>query len=136
MEYEATNYAEAIREACRLLEEDGCITADYTRACLETIYKMGAYMVLAKGLALPHARPEQGALTTGVSLVVLKHPVYFGHPANDPVKIVFGLAATDDSSHLDALQDIAMFALDRPRFDLLAAMRDPAEAFMYIRNLT
>lgn len=135
IEYEAADYADAIREAGRLLEEDGCITPDYTRACIEIVQKMGAYMVLAKGLALPHARPEQGALKTSVSLVILKQPVCFGHAANDPVKIVFCLAATDNSGHLSALQDIAMFALNRPRFDRLATMRDPAEAFAYIREL-
>ena len=136
LNYEAADYSDAIREAGRLLEEDGCIRAEYTNACLETLRKMGAYMVLAKGLALPHARSTEGVLKTGISLVVLKNPVCFGNKTNDPVKVVFCLAAADNSEHLGALQDIAYFALDRQKFDALTSISDPADAFSYICSLS
>jgi mannitol/fructose-specific phosphotransferase system IIA component (Ntr-type) len=36
----------------------------------------------------------------------LKEPVVFGHPKNDPVKIVIGLCAVDHQSHLEALTEL------------------------------
>jgi mannitol/fructose-specific phosphotransferase system IIA component (Ntr-type) len=45
-------------------------------------------------------------LETGLSLAVLAAPVEFGSH-NDPVRLVFGLAALDHESHLGVLAALA-----------------------------
>lgn len=132
----AADYEAAIREAGSLLERDGCITPDYTRACISALREMGPYIVLAKGLALPHSRPENGALQTGVSLVIPRKPICFGHKTNDPVKLIFLLAAADSQAHLQALKDISLFAIHPEYLETLAGAQSPAEAFAYIRAVT
>jgi len=67
------------------------------------VKELGPYIVVAPGVAMPHARPEDGAIATGMSLVTLKEPVVFGNPDNDPVRLVIGLAALDAQAHLHAL---------------------------------
>ena len=133
---DAADAAAAIGEAGALLEKDGCITADYTRACIAALKEMGPYMVLAGGLALPHSRPENGALQTAVSLVIPRKPVCFGHKTNDPVQLVFFLAAADSQAHLQALRDISLFAIHPEYLNALAGARTPAEAYAYIRGIT
>ncbi|MEM4851382.1 MAG: PTS sugar transporter subunit IIA [Desulfurococcaceae archaeon] len=62
-------------------------------------------------VATPHARPEDGALRPGFSIVVLRKPVNFGSH-NDPVYIVIGFTAVDKTSHLRALQILATLISD------------------------
>jgi len=133
---EAANAEAAIREAGLLLEREGCITPDYTCACISALKEMGPYIVLARGLALPHSRPENGALQTAVSLVIPREPICFGHKTNDPVKLIFLLAAADSQAHLQALKDISLFAIHAQYLETLAGMQSPEEAYAYIRSIT
>jgi mannitol/fructose-specific phosphotransferase system IIA component (Ntr-type) len=59
------------------------------------------------GIAIPHARPEDGMKRVGFSLVTLKEPVYFGHPKNDPVDLLIALGGPDNKSHIKALAQLA-----------------------------
>ncbi|MCX7539547.1 PTS sugar transporter subunit IIA [Corynebacterium antarcticum] len=43
---------------------------------------------------------------TGMSLIVLKEPVVFGHPDNDPVSPAVALTATDPGTHLSAMKGL------------------------------
>jgi mannitol/fructose-specific phosphotransferase system IIA component (Ntr-type) len=72
----------------------------------------GPYIVIAPGIALAHGRPTDAVLEIGLSLVTLAQPVVFGNEANDPVRLVLGLCATDHSSHIDIMAELATFLGD------------------------
>ena len=80
----------------------GFTTDAYTDQMIETVEKMGPYIVIAPGLALAHppARPRPCS-KTGLSWVRLSTPVKFGNKANDPVSLVIGLAGHDENEHID-----------------------------------
>ncbi|MEN9715683.1 MAG: hypothetical protein RJA35_1150 [Actinomycetota bacterium] len=103
----ATDWESAVRLAGSALESSGRTTAAYTDAMVQTIHDLGAYVVIAPGLAMPHARPSEAVLETGMSLVTLAEPVVFGHAKNDPVSVVFSLAALDHDKHLELLSEFA-----------------------------
>ncbi|MGM0214063.1 PTS sugar transporter subunit IIA [Enterococcus sp. AZ109] len=103
LNFPAATREEAMTRSGELLVENNLATPDYIRGMLKNVEENGTYIVIAPGIALPHARPEEGALAPGISIVTLKEPVVFGHPQNDPVKLVIGLCATDQETHLDAL---------------------------------
>lgn len=63
--------------------------------------------MIAPQIALPHARPEDGALGTGLSLVRLHTPLNFGHSDHDPVILLFGLAAISKHVHVRTLRTLA-----------------------------
>lgn len=112
LDVEAADWREAVRVAGRLLVQSGVVTPNYIDAMLATAEELGQYIVVAPGIALPHARPEQGALATALSLVRLATPLDFGNPANDPVELVFGLAAVDKQVHVRAMQVLATLLLN------------------------
>lgn len=97
---------EAIRMAGGLLEKNGLATSEYTEAMIENLDENGPYIVIAPGIAMPHARPGKGALRMGVSLVTLEKPIPFAHATNDPVEIVIGLCAVDHEGHLELLSEV------------------------------
>lgn len=102
----ADNWEEAVRLGGALLLNKGIITRDYIEAMIENVKEMGPYIVIFPGIAMPHARPEMGALGIGVSIVTLKEPVTFENGKNDPVKIIISLAAINETSHMRALQEL------------------------------
>jgi PTS system ascorbate-specific IIA component len=100
-------WAAGVQAAGDLLVDLGVAGPEYVAACIASVRERGPYIVLAPGLALAHARPEEGATGVGVSVVRLGEPVVFGHPANDPVDLVFAFATVDPGAHLDMLRALA-----------------------------
>lgn len=107
LDVEVENWEEAVRAAGGLLVRAGAAEERYVEAMVRTVKELGPYIVIGKGMAMPHARPEAGTRRIALSLVRLKRPVAFGHPDHDPVDLVFGLAAIDAQSHLTALRDLS-----------------------------
>ena len=103
---ECSSWKEAILEGTSLLEEKGYIEKRYTEAIIDNFNEFGPYMVVAPGIVLSHARPENGVKKLSMSLITLKNEVKFGNETNDPVKLVITLAATDSETHLKALSQL------------------------------
>lgn len=106
LHYRAENRDEAVRRSGELLVKNNLATDAYIEGMIKNVEVNGTYIVIAPGIAMPHARPEEGALAIGFSVVTLAEPVVFGHPKNDPVKIVIGLCAVDHQTHLKALAEL------------------------------
>jgi len=85
----------------------------------------GPYIVVAPGLALAHARPGPEVVTDGLAVVTLAEPVPFGHPYNDPVRVVLGVAAASNESHLQAVASLANIFNDS---DAVARLADAGSA--------
>jgi mannitol/fructose-specific phosphotransferase system IIA component (Ntr-type) len=111
------NWRDAIREAGILLFDTGAVTFEYIEAMIKTAEELGPYIVLAPGIALPHAATEAGARQTALSLVRLDDPIAFGNPDNDPVRLVFALSAIDKKAHIVALQALAEVFLSKELMD-------------------
>lgn len=109
----AKDWRDAIRLAGDALREAGFTTDEYTDQMIETVEKMGPYIVIAPGLALAHSRPSAAVLKSGLSWVRLSTPVEFGNAANDPVSLVIGLAGHDESEHIGVMSAVAA-ALSNP----------------------
>ena len=104
-----SGWKEAIELACRPLIEDNSVTPGYLEAIYQSTEKLGPYYVLAPHIAMPHARPEEGALQNVLSLVVIKEGVEFGSSENDPVNIVLLLAAQNGHQHIEMITAISDF---------------------------
>ena len=78
-----------------------------------------AYIVIAPGIALPHARPEDGVKKICLSLLTLQKPVHFGHPHNDPVDLVIALGMIDNKSHVEALASLSEILMDKKKLNII-----------------
>lgn len=100
------NWEDAIREAAEPLLKKGCIEPRYVDKIITNINELGAYMILAPSVIMPHARPEDGAVSTAMALLKVNKGVLF--PDNDqPVHLFFSLAAKDGTTHMDAIVALA-----------------------------
>ena len=102
-----SDWKDAIRKSGELLVRAGAAEPKYTDAMIKFCEEHQAYIVIAPGIAIPHARPEDGMKKVGFSLITLEKPVKFGNPVNDPVDLVIALGAPDNKSHIKALAQLA-----------------------------
>ena len=103
---QVSDWRQAVTEAGRLLVSGGIVTPGYVEAMIRAVETLGPYIVIAPGIAMPHARPKDGACRTGMALIRLDIPVAFGHNANDPVDLVIPLAAVDHDAHVMAMAQL------------------------------
>lgn len=130
---ECNDWTEAVRIAGEVLKENEVITEEYIEAAIQSVKEMGPYIVITKGVALPHATNKVGVNKTGISLITLKNPVEFGNKDNDPVYYIFMLATTDMESHLSALSNLSEL-LGKPDFyDVMKNAQDSQSVIDYIK---
>ena len=122
----------AVRRSGELLTAGGRVDPEYTDAMLAALEEFGPYIVLAPGVALAHARPTTAVHGLTFSVLTLDPPVAFGHPENDPVRLVVGMAAPDDESHIEALRQLAELLGDDTRRKRLMAATTAQEVLALI----
>lgn len=130
---ECKNWEEAVRAAGEILLQNGVITNEYIEEAIKGVKELGPYIVITKGVALPHATNKVGVNKTGISLITLKNPVEFGNKDNDPVYYVFMLATTDMDSHLSALSNLSDLLGKQEFYDILNNAQDPLSVIEYIK---
>ena len=123
---DAADWRSAVRIAGAALVACGAARAGYADEMIRMIEEHGPYVVIAPGLALAHARPGAEVLEDGLAVVTLATPVPFGHPHNDPVSVVLGLAITTIEGHLEQIADLANVFNDASAIPAIAAATDPA----------
>lgn len=129
---QADDWEDAIRKSAQMLIDEGKVKGEYVDDMVNAVKESGPYFVLTKNVALPHARPESGALESAIGIATLKTPVNFGSEANDPIKYLFCLSAKNSTEHLNALTELAGLFEDKKFFDLLDKTEDKEEILNYI----
>jgi mannitol operon transcriptional antiterminator len=125
---ECMSWEDAVKTAGALMERNGAVEASYTEAMMNGLRKHGPYMVVAPGVALLHARPQDGVNEVGMSLQIVRGGVAFGHSSRDPVRLVFAFGTTDPQSHLQALSHLMSLFNDEQRLNALMQAMSVEEA--------
>ena len=99
----AANWEEAIKIGKDLLVASGAIEPRYYENIISKIKEMGPYIVLAPGLAMPHARPEEGVIRTAFGLTTLAQPVDFD---GEQISVLVTLAGSDSDTHMEGIMEI------------------------------
>ncbi|MCT6901962.1 MAG: PTS sugar transporter subunit IIA, partial [Lactobacillus sp.] len=131
---EAVNWKDAIRKSANPLVKNGYATENYVNGMIKTTEESGPYIVISKGVALPHARPELGAKKIGITVTTLKTPINFGNKSNDPVQFIFALCAVDNKSHLKAMSELVNFISDQNFLKSLVKETRPANVYTLIKK--
>ncbi len=115
----AATWQQALDICARPLLDAEIITTDYLSAIKTQHEKLEPYYVLAPGLAMPHARPEEGAKGLGLSLLKLEEGVSFHTEEFDPVDVIILLAAPDKHSHIEMISALAeLFSSEKDLHEL------------------
>lgn len=107
----AQTWQEAIAVAAAPLIASGAVERDYPTAIIASTEKFGPYYILMPGMAMPHARPEDGVKRDAFSLVVLKNPVVFSDGKEVSVFITLAATSSDIHTGIAIPQIVAVFEL-------------------------
>lgn len=118
------NWKNAVRLAAEPLLAQGYMAEHYIEAILKSHEELGPYYLLAPGLAMPHARPEQGALRNGLSLLHIKEGISFGSTENDPVYVIILLCARSGNEHILMIGELAELFSDQQKLERLLKADD------------
>ncbi|KAL1110067.1 hypothetical protein AAG570_014047 [Ranatra chinensis] len=120
----ASSWQESIRDAAAPLLKKQFITENYINAMIDTANELGFYMVIADGVAMPHARPEAGVNKTCVGLMKLNRPVMFGE---HEIYLIMVLAAEDNNSHIGLISAISELVEDEDKLARIKNAKDRHE---------
>lgn len=125
----ASDWRQAVNEVGSILVEKGKCDQEFINQMIETVDKLGPYMILLPDVALFHAPPGSYVHEPCLSFITLKDPVYFSEFENQRIKCAFALGAVDSESHMTSIQQVAML-LQNQRFIELATNNGSLEELM------
>ncbi|MGO3175717.1 MAG: PTS sugar transporter subunit IIA [Microbacterium gubbeenense] len=127
-------WREAIELVSTPLLNSGSISRDYVDAMLESIADGGTYIDLGYGIALAHARPERGVITTGLAALWVRPSVLLNDEAEHPISFFVCLAAADSTSHLETMAELGALLSDDETRDALLAATNAADALAVLKS--
>ncbi|MGT2887912.1 BglG family transcription antiterminator [Streptococcus didelphis] len=117
------DWKQAIRLAAQPLLKNGQITENYPEAMIKKVEEFGPFINLGKGIAIPHARPEDGVLEVGMSMLVLEKPIYLLDDPKQEIYLLICIAAIDNETHLKALSHLTTILRDKGKVSCLLKSR-------------
>lgn len=133
---EAHSWEDAILKGGAQMVEKGSCTREYLETIVRKCRDNGPYIVIAPGIAMPHARPEEGALKLGYSLVTLKNGVLSGESENDPIRLLIYLAAPSVKEHNEeAISQVADLCDDQDAIEKILAAGSREEILEILKGL-
>lgn len=118
------NYEEAIKLSCDMLQEKGAVENTYYDAIINKINEFGPYFCIAPKIAMPHARPEDGAIESDLCLIKLNNPVDL---LGKEVQLFMTLSAKDSTSHLELMQKVAGICMDENKLNQILNSKNEEE---------
>ena len=131
---ECQDWEDAIKHAGNILLENGIVTEEYIETVIESVKLFGPYVVVAKGIAIPHCLGSMGVNQNAITIITLKNPVNFGNPKNDPVYYVLLFANTDFDSHIEALSAVSELLQKTKFFEVMKNAKEPQDIIDYINK--
>ena len=129
----ADDWRDAIRKSTVLLERGNFVTADYKEGIIANVERLGPYICIAPHVAMPHARPEQGALKTQIAVTLFRNEVTFTRE-DAKANLFITLSAADADSHLQVLVKISELLQDKETATKILNASNADELYGYFRD--
>ncbi|MBB6625356.1 transcription antiterminator [Clostridium gasigenes] len=101
---EAENWEEAIQLAAMPLLINGTIKQGYIDAMINSINKLGAYIVVDNGIAIPHAKGGGYVDKFGITITTFKQEITIG--AYNNIKVFITVATPDEKIEMNIITEI------------------------------
>ncbi|MDC5811312.1 PTS sugar transporter subunit IIA [Vibrio europaeus] len=131
---EASDWKDAVQKSCQALLDNGAVEPSYVEAIFRSHQELGPYYVVGPGMAMPHARPEDGVNRLSLAITVIQNGVNFDSEGNDPVKMLVTLAATDSDSHVGAISKLAELFMNEEHVDQICNAQSVDDVLAVIKN--
>lgn len=128
------SWEEAIESAAQPLLTQKYIESSYIDSMIQSVKTLGPYIVIAPHVAIAHARPGNDVHQVGLSLLKLDEAINFSTDSHY-VELVFVLSATDSTSHLTVLQNLAQLLGQQENIEALLEASNEEEIINIIKGV-
>ena len=113
---------------------DFYVNEEYKDGIIGNLEKFGPYILIAEHIALPHARPEQGAIESQVSITLFRKDIAFDKEGST-ARLFVTLAAKDNESHLEALMKISELLSDEETVEKILESENEEKLYQYFESI-
>ncbi|RIL92057.1 PTS sugar transporter subunit IIA [Staphylococcus chromogenes] len=128
------SWEEAIESAAQPLLTQKYIESSYIDSMIQSVKTLGTYIVIAPHVAIAHARPGNDVHQVGLSLLKLDEAINFSTDSHY-AELVFVLSATDSTSHLTVLQNLAQLLGQQENIEALLEASNEEEIINIIKGV-
>ena len=128
------SWEEAIEFAAQPLLIQKYIESSYIDSMIQSVKTLGPYIVIAPHVAIAHARPGNDVHQVGLSLLKLDEAINFSTDSHY-AELVFVLSATDSTSHLTVLQNLAQLLGQQENIEALLEASNEEEIINIIKGV-
>ena len=125
----------ALRAIGRIMVESKSVKPVYVENMIASYKEFGPYFVIAPGVAIAHAKPDESVFRDDIALMICHHPVVF-NSHNDPVTMLFGLCATGSHQHMEVLRQVANLLSDTEAQKKIMGVTSEQELFQLLNSLS
>lgn len=125
------DWKEAINESVQLLEDSGAVPSDYKEKVIKSIEELGPYIFIAPEIAIPHVQ-YFGKTEVGISLLKVNETV--SYDADHEARLFFAFSAKDSESHMELIQELAIFLSDENNVNAILELETAAEIYDFIQK--
>lgn len=129
---EAADWREGIRLAAEPMKKKGIISDGYIKSMIETVEKLGAYIVVTEDIAIPHAAPGGNIYDFGITIVTFQEPITIIDRSG--IKTFITFAMMGDANNRDIIMEIMELTEDEHFMELMYRAEDPQDIYQYIIN--
>lgn len=123
---EVKDWKEAINIVGKLMVKKNKIKEGYIKNIIENVEELGPYIIIAPGIALPHARPSENVLENALALLKINTGVKFTKNGEN-IYLIFCLAAKDSNSHIDIIEQLTLILNDDDKIEKLKTIKSLEE---------
>lgn len=134
LDAEVEDWRDSIRFAGNILLKRNKISKPHIDEMIQNIEDYGPYVVIKKGLALPHVEVLADEFDTSFLLLRLKNPVAYGVEKLDPIKYVCILVARQNKDHIKALFDFNNIVSNEKFMKKLDSATSPKDVEVLIKE--
>ncbi|WP_156413112.1 PTS sugar transporter subunit IIA, partial [Oceanivirga salmonicida] len=98
------SWQEAIKIGVEKMSHLKFVDKNYYNKLINSVLEYGPYIVISKGIAIPHAVSENKKYKSGYVVVYFKHPIIF--PNNKEVKLMFFIYNKNKNDNRDLIENI------------------------------
>lgn len=134
IEESTLNWKDAILKGANILQAKGYVTVDYGKKIIHNLEQYGPYMSIAPKVVLAHAGPNDGVVSSSMSIVTFKNGVNFYDRFNVPVFLIITLAINDTNNHLDITESIIKLSKNQKLIESIIDSNSNAEIHSIFAN--
>lgn len=127
-------WEEAITLSAQPLLQSDKISEEYIENMIRKVKDYGPFIHIGTGVALPHARPEEGAKEVGISVLKVNQEVLLLDDPAHPIHVFICLSAVDNELHLKALASLTSILSNKESLNKLLNSTDKEEIYQLFQN--